>query len=320
MLCDNCSAELTNKFCSRCGQDNRDFRQRFSKILVNVIEETFHFDGRILNTLKLLVLKPGELSKEFSLNRRAQYVPPVRLYLFASLLFFFIFALTRGERSDEFELQESNSLPIMTEMDTTSLDPYLTSQYQAKLEVIKAREGSLGRQVILQWAAAIESENGFKESFIHKILLPMIIDALLSPKRTSSLLIDNFALILFIGLPVHALVLKFFYFGKYRRYYIEHLVFSMHVHSVGFIVFTLLACVALINVQSVFLDSLSFIIRNLLIVIFFIYQYLALKRYYEQGSGKTVIKFMVLNTLYAVLLAIQLFTTAAFTLTELQSA
>ena len=52
--------------------------------------EAFEVDARIFQTLKLLLFKPGSLSTEFSRNRRARYMSPIRLYLFTSLVFFLV--------------------------------------------------------------------------------------------------------------------------------------------------------------------------------------------------------------------------------------
>ena len=319
MICDNCSAELTDRFCSQCGQNRRNYHLTFHKIIINVVEENFHFDGRVLNTLKLLILKPGELSKEFSLNRRAKYVPAVRLYLFASVLFFFIFALVRSGSLDGSNPENPIAPQGPIERNTTILELNLSPEYRAKLELIRTREDSLANQILVQWANAIRSDNDFKDSFVNRELLPMAIDAMVSPQRTISLLIDNFALVLFIGLPAHALILKFFYFGNYRRYYIEHLVFLMHVHTIGFLIFSIFACITLINASNLILDNTMQLIRILLIFLFFIYQYIALKRYYDQGWVMTSCKFIALNTLYGVLLGFELFSTAAFTFNKLQN-
>lgn len=55
--------------------------------------EFLHLDGKIINTVKLLVLKPGELTREFVAGRRARYISPLRVYLTFSLLFFFLAAI-----------------------------------------------------------------------------------------------------------------------------------------------------------------------------------------------------------------------------------
>ena len=47
-----------------------------------------HTDSRLWRTLAALLLRPGYLTREFLAGRRARYLPPVRLYLVISLVFF----------------------------------------------------------------------------------------------------------------------------------------------------------------------------------------------------------------------------------------
>ena len=282
-----------------------------------MLEESFHFDGRFVNTLKLLILKPGELSREFSLNRRARYVPAVRLYLFTSLLFFFVFAFSAGSRSETARVVDVDLSAVTTQTDTRPLNLYLDAEYRAKVALIEARKSGVGRLILLQWAALVESDDELNESGLTAVLLPLVIDALVSPKRTFEVLLDNVAIAIFILLPLYALVLKLFYLGVGRRYYIEHLVFSMHLHSVGFIVLTALSCLALINTRGDNPATGSLWLQTGLVLAYFVYHYLALMRYYDQSWMKTSIKFATLTTVYGVLLGLTMFSTAAFTLTTL---
>ena len=58
-----------------------------------LLREAFELDSRLIRTLKLLLFRPGALAVEFSNNRRASYVSPIRLYLFVSILFFFFLSI-----------------------------------------------------------------------------------------------------------------------------------------------------------------------------------------------------------------------------------
>jgi hypothetical protein len=60
------------------------------------VHEFLHLDGKIFQTLRLLVLKPGLLTVEFLRGRRARYVGPLRLYLTCSLLFFLLASFAPG--------------------------------------------------------------------------------------------------------------------------------------------------------------------------------------------------------------------------------
>ncbi|MDC0236866.1 DUF3667 domain-containing protein [Gammaproteobacteria bacterium] len=282
-----------------------------------MLEESFHFDGRLANTLKLLLLRPGVLSREFSSNRRARYVPAVRLYLFTSLLFFFVFTFSAGSRSETARAVDFEVPNVTAQTDTGPLNVYLDAEYQAKVALIEARKGSVGRLILLQLAALLESDDELNNSNLVTVLLPLTIDALVSPKRTFDVLLDNVALAIFVFLPLYALVLKLFYLGVSRRYYIEHLVFSMHLHSVGFLALTALAGIAWVNAQGNSPGSVLLWLQSVLVFAYFVYQFLALRRYYRESWLKTSIKFIALTTVYGLLLSAAMFSTAAITLTTL---
>ena len=92
-LCENCGRPRADRFCSQCGQNDRTYTRSLFPVLGELVRESFEFDGRLAQTLKLLLLKPGSLSTEFSRNRRARYMTPVRLYLFTSVIFFLTMSL-----------------------------------------------------------------------------------------------------------------------------------------------------------------------------------------------------------------------------------
>lgn len=92
VACPNCGAERRERFCGVCGQNDRDYRRLFVT-LSNVIGEIFEADSRLWRTLHALFLRPGFLAAEFARNRRANYVSPFRLYLFASLIYFLVVSL-----------------------------------------------------------------------------------------------------------------------------------------------------------------------------------------------------------------------------------
>src|SRR5262249_43593287 len=51
--------------------------------------EFLNWDSKFFTTIALLILKPWRLTNEFLAGKRVRYVNPLRLYLLASILFFF---------------------------------------------------------------------------------------------------------------------------------------------------------------------------------------------------------------------------------------
>lgn len=88
MQCLNCGAELAGRWCSQCGQKEVDPRPTVHELAHEALHELAHVDGKLIRTIRLLLTKPGQLTREFLEGKRARSVTPIRLYLICSLLFF----------------------------------------------------------------------------------------------------------------------------------------------------------------------------------------------------------------------------------------
>jgi hypothetical protein len=91
--CGNCGAPLVGLFCHVCGQKAVGTEVRLHDLFHEAFHELAHVDGKILQTLRILITKPGMLTAEFLSGRRARYLSPIRLYLTCSVLFFGLAAI-----------------------------------------------------------------------------------------------------------------------------------------------------------------------------------------------------------------------------------
>jgi hypothetical protein len=92
--CQNCGAVLLGEHCYACGQPVRGLVRHFSSILGDFFDTVFNIDSRVFRTLGPLLLKPGHLSNEYFEGRRVRYVSPVRLFVFLSIVTFFVAAFS----------------------------------------------------------------------------------------------------------------------------------------------------------------------------------------------------------------------------------
>src|SRR5690349_8989727 len=76
-LCLNCGAPLNGAFCSTCGQRVVPARLALRELLGEAFAEFSGWDGKLANTLRLLVLRPGQLTVEFLEGRRVRYISPL---------------------------------------------------------------------------------------------------------------------------------------------------------------------------------------------------------------------------------------------------
>ena len=90
-ICLNCNSELYDRYCHKCGQENKEPKDTVWHLVTHFFYDITHFDGKFFGTLKYLVKKPGFLSSEYIKGRRNSYLNPIRMYVFTSALFFLIF-------------------------------------------------------------------------------------------------------------------------------------------------------------------------------------------------------------------------------------
>jgi len=85
--CLNCGAPLDGPFCRACGQRGHVHRT-LGAFFHDLLHGVLHFEGKIWRTLPLLVWQPGKLTREYIDGRRASYISPIALFLFAVFLTF----------------------------------------------------------------------------------------------------------------------------------------------------------------------------------------------------------------------------------------
>src|SRR5216117_4341392 len=97
----------------------------------DLLNEFLNWDSKFFATIGLLVVRPWKLTNEFLAGHRVRYVHPLRLYLLASIVFFF--AVNYWAKS--IHLQPGNLPPatraeIKSELDKENLTP----EQRAKVE------------------------------------------------------------------------------------------------------------------------------------------------------------------------------------------
>ena len=118
-LCKNCNSELVGLYCSECGQKNSQLLS-IKETLKEFTDNVFSFDTRFFITFKYLITKPGLLTTEYWLGRRTKYLPPLRLYLVMSLMYFFISSIINPGTDISLYKSDFREIPFQFELDKSS--------------------------------------------------------------------------------------------------------------------------------------------------------------------------------------------------------
>ncbi len=294
--CPNCGRERPESFCPGCGQSDRHYARSLGSVALEFLREMFELDSRLFRTLRLLFFRPGSLTREFSRNRRVSFVSPVRLYIFASFVFFLLLSLVGdfGEGGALDMTEEDRENPVVqppTEERLAAFRAALPPEQRRKADDILGRsEGNLGRQAVLLAASEGDLE---ERSWIGTFFLLGMIDIAHDPSVIPRRLIANMPIAMFCLLPFLGLVLAVFHFRK-KRFYVEHLVFAIHVQTFTFLIYA----VALLLPDS----GPGGWVRVGCLLIPYPYFVIALRRYYQDGWVLTAAKSVGVYVLYSLLL------------------
>ncbi len=89
-LCANCETQLQGPVCHNCGQLADEYHRPVRGLLGELVEGLLALDGRVARTIPNLLGRPGRITRDYLKGRRARYMPPFRLYIIASLIFFLL--------------------------------------------------------------------------------------------------------------------------------------------------------------------------------------------------------------------------------------
>jgi len=116
---------------------------------------------------------------------------------------------------------------------------------------------------------------------------------------------DDLPRLMFLLLPVFAVLLKVVFA---RRLYFDHLIFSLHLHSAGYIVLALAMPLEDLAGKDIF----ALIVRALLLAYFLAYFVLAMRRVYAPGWVALVLKSAAVLLGYMMIVSLVIENTSSF--------
>jgi len=332
--CLNCGTDLKGPFCYYCGQPDRNFMRFFPTLLRDMMEDLLDLDSRFMRTLKPLLFKPGRLTRDYMSGRRFRYAPPMRVYIFSSIVFFLLAAFlssdaitTNGVKDDNIHLATTSTDEAQNLSNGTLDDPQMLEQKHIDTDQTKSgtatkkpdepifdvKDLSFNDQpydretnpVDIKWLPDWINER-INEEIEGSPQKAEQIDN--NPNLIVDKVFDILPATMFVLLPMVALIFKFwFLFAK--RYYVEHLIFSLHNHSFLFVSLTL---ILLANTSDTLLinsghQTAATAVGWLLTLISIwipLYLLISLRVVYQQNWGLTIVKFAVIGLSYVTLLTL----------------
>ncbi|MBV8405773.1 MAG: DUF3667 domain-containing protein, partial [Gammaproteobacteria bacterium] len=230
-------------------------------------------------TLGALLLRPGYLTREFLAGRRARYLPPVRLYLVISLLFFLWASATHDKvRVVQVGGSEGPSHAALTPLDDDTFGAVLPGESS---EQHAERVCSKGVNYDGPWRERLQPA-------AHRACVRLVLDR---GRSLPAVFMHNVPRALFIFLPLLAGVMMLMYWRP-RHYYVEHLLLFVHNHASMFLI------LMIGGLLSALLKPLAGWIPAAVALYIAWYVYRSMRVVYRQGRALTLGKLALLSFFY----------------------
>jgi hypothetical protein len=323
--CLNCGTIVHGHYCHECGQENVVPKETFWHMVTHFFYDITHFDSKFFETVKDLLFKPGFLSMEYSKGRRASYLHPVKMYVFTSAIFFLLFfSILKPEGAFSTNLKNPLSpddrAQLIRELKQDIKSDSLFSGYQKQIDLLLDTSRVVTQNDLLPFSdhqvitfsgtrfktrEAYDSAqralpSGERDGWFERRLVAKEFEINekygANPdegiKKLGESVLHRLPYMLFISLPLFALLLKLVYIRRKEFYYADHGVFTIHLYVFSFLVLIVVFALDKLNDVIHWGKYISIpIILLMLSQLFYLYK--AMRNFYGQRRAKTFFKFLL---------------------------
>lgn len=336
--CLNCNNEVAQRFCPNCGQENTKTSKSFHHLFVHFFEDLTHYDNAFWRTIFYLFFKPAALTLAYVSGKRLSFLAPIRLYIFISFLTFLLISLfpidsaVKSEAKkgqiivptiDSLHIEEKGvdgltKVGILSQKNNDTIKKILQQTDEIDVKEVtdfgyksvteldsiqkngteKVKVSSTEYWFLKKWLAV--KEENTNEEIIQKF---------------SDSFTNNLPKLLFMYMPVFALILWLFH-NKKKRLYFDNGIFTLHYFSFLLLLILLLFFINkffLIFDRTPILEWIHFSIKAVGTFWMIYYFFPAHHRFYGEKIIVSVIKSSVILILNLVIITILLILFALYT-------
>jgi hypothetical protein len=311
--CENCGSELRGHWCSQCGQPAVDYRRSFRHVIVDVLDSFLNWDSKFFTTIGLLLVKPWRLTNEFLTGKRVRYVNPLRLYLLASVLFFFaVNYWAKAIHIDPRQLSPKDRDEIAAELKNEDLPPAVRARVEEALrEPSPATTAATAQpaqstppskqsgQPLVVFNPNTSPSTSF-EQWLERHAKEKLGERGTKLQLFVGTLFSNLPYMMLCCIPLFAFVLKILYLRR-RIFYIDHLIYALHIHTFAYVAIMLIIA-ATLSLNRIAPGALASRAIAVLWIAFAAQIFLSIRRVYRQSWFISVFKFSLGGLVYLIVL------------------
>ena len=227
--CRNCDEPLSEprpNFCGHCGQETTLAPPTIGEFLHQFGGNYVALEGTLWRTLRLLLFRPGELTRQYWIGRKRQYVLPVRLYLTISLIALALMRWTSPLQVPSPEQLAAVKAEAIAEAKVAIAEARADGKAGPVVNVEIGENGKFACNRLPDWVCTRLKERYDLDS---KLLAAEM-------RRLQDRFLSHWGSAMFVLVPAFAAWLTLLYRNRQQRY-AEHLVFALHLHAFWFALF-----------------------------------------------------------------------------------
>ncbi|MEO0527760.1 MAG: DUF3667 domain-containing protein [Bacteroidota bacterium] len=352
--CTNCGhpLDMSDRYCPNCSQANSTKKLTLKDFFDEFFSSLISYDSKLLKTLSALLIRPGKITADYVAGKRVSYTNPFRFLLSLAIVYFLMlnfngnfgeldrfgmgqkdspismggakgFQLEIKDKETEQGLKMLDSIGFYESLNQTidkrdSLildDPseyfntFKNTSFWERLSIKQDFFNTLLRKDSVYTFGELSKKYNIEKTYENRTSFnaaKSFLKVSQQPGSFASELISKLPFVIFFFLPVFAVFIWLVYIRK-KYTYTDHLIFSFHNQSLLFILLIisfLIDIVFPVDTGGIFL------------LIFSIYLYKSMRKFYGQGRFKTIVKYMFLNIIFFILAtvsAVLLLTGSIFT-------
>ncbi|MFK5974360.1 MAG: DUF3667 domain-containing protein [Flavobacteriaceae bacterium] len=315
--CANCGhlLDISDRFCPNCSQANSTKKLTLKDFIDEFLSSMISYDSKLLKTLSSLLLRPGKITKDYINGKRVSYTNPFRFLLSLAIVYFLILNFTGNyaswDNSAANKIDNNSKIADLLEVDlqvenreqTDSIrlsDPrlYFSTLQNLNFNDRFYKKSDLFSSLILKDTIytfdAVVQKYKIENTYENKI----VFNATKGYKKIRrqpgsfiSTVISKLPFAIFFFLPAFTLFIWLAYIRK-KYNYTDHLIFAFHNTSLLFILLII----------SYLIDAIFGVNSNwIFVLIFSMYLFFAMRKFYQQGVFKTIVKYLFLNGIFFIL-------------------
>ena len=290
--CLNCGYPLVGPYCANCGQKAFLHKDSFVHMVGHFVGDYFHYSSKFWRTISVLFSQPGKVTVDYNAGKRTLYLNPIQLYFFVTTLFFLLVAIFPDAAIRARRGEHTKESTTVHKLDSISTDGIVGLNVVQDSSAYRNQHDYDSAQAKLP---AADRDNFFRRLLTSKFFA--LQEKYKDGTKFNELYIEKLqhgiAKVFFILLPFFALSLQMVNYRK-KIFYIDHLIFSLHVHAV---LFSALLASRLIYVitASEWVDKL---LSLTVLAGMLVYLFLALRKVYPTTFVRALLKLAFLFFVY----------------------